>query len=52
MSHVLASFSRAQRLSQIQQGADNTLWDMIVVGGGITGAGILLTASQAGLKVL
>ena len=52
MSHVLASFSRAQRLSQIQQGADNTVWDMIVVGGGITGAGILLTASQAGLKVL
>jgi len=52
MSHVLASLSRAQRLSQIQQDANNTVWDMIVVGGGITGAGILLTASQAGLKVL
>jgi glycerol-3-phosphate dehydrogenase len=30
----------------------NRPWDMIIIGGGITGAGILLTASQAGLKVL
>lgn len=64
MSHVLTNLSRPQRLSQIQQHAQNTAentakstgnstaWDMIVIGGGITGAGILLTATQAGLKVL
>lgn len=52
MSNILTGLSRAQHLSQIQQCADNTVWDMIVIGGGITGAGILLTASQAGLKVL
>ncbi|OQW99261.1 MAG: hypothetical protein BWK74_02580, partial [Desulfobacteraceae bacterium A6] len=27
-------------------------WDLVVVGGGITGAGILLNASRMGLKAL
>ena len=27
-------------------------WDLIVIGGGITGAGILREASRAGLKTL
>ena len=36
------------RLSNIQ----NRPWDMIVVGGGITGAGILQEAAKAGMKVL
>ena len=52
MNHILTSLSRKQHLSQIQQSADNTVWDMIVAGGGTPGAGILLSASQAGLKVL
>jgi len=30
----------------------DTLWDVIIVGGGITGAGILREASRAGLKAL
>lgn len=30
----------------------DTQWDLIVVGGGITGAGVLLSAARAGLKVL
>jgi len=52
MSNILTSLSRAQQLSQLQQNNAKTTWDMIVIGGGITGAGILLTACQAGLKVL
>ncbi len=31
---------------------EKTVWDMVVVGGGITGAGILREARRAGLKVL
>jgi len=30
----------------------DTLWDVVIVGGGITGAGILREASRAGLKAL
>ena len=52
MGKILTNLSRAQRLSQIQKSGDDTTWDMIVIGGGITGAGILLSACQAGLKVL
>jgi glycerol-3-phosphate dehydrogenase len=52
MYQPLTSLTREQQLEKLQLNNDNTIWDMIVVGGGITGAGILLTASQAGLKVL
>lgn len=41
--------TREQRLAEITQ---QQCWDMIIVGGGITGAGIFKLASQAGLKVL
>jgi glycerol-3-phosphate dehydrogenase len=41
--------SRQQRIAEI---ADSSSWDMIIIGGGITGAGILKLASQLGLKVL
>jgi len=41
--------SRAQRLQQIDQ---QKSWDVIIIGGGITGAGILKLASQLGLKAL
>ena len=30
----------------------DTQWDLVVIGGGITGAGILLEAARRGLKVL
>ncbi len=39
---------RAQLLAQLHGGP----WDIIVIGGGITGAGILLEASRRGLRVL
>jgi len=41
---------RAQVLDQLKNGT--TQWDMIVVGGGITGAGIYREAARLGLKVL
>lgn len=41
--------SRAQRLKKISEQTD---WDIIVVGGGVTGAGILKLASQIGLNAL
>jgi len=41
--------SRQQRLADIQ--SDQT-WDIVIIGGGITGAGILKLASQLKLKVL
>lgn len=41
--------TRAQRIDDI----NNTVcWDMVIIGGGITGAGILKLACQMGLKVL
>ena len=42
--------SRAQKLEQMTQGEQ--VWDLIVIGGGIVGAGILKRACQANLKVL
>ena len=30
----------------------NSSWDAVVIGGGITGAGIMLEAARRGLKVL
>ncbi|WDE09299.1 glycerol-3-phosphate dehydrogenase/oxidase [Thalassomonas viridans] len=41
--------TRKQRLAQLQ---DGRCWDMVIIGGGITGAGILKLASQLKLKVL
>lgn len=41
--------SRAERLARI---ASVEKWDLLVIGGGITGAGIFKRASQLGLKVL
>ncbi|WP_286262720.1 glycerol-3-phosphate dehydrogenase/oxidase [Thalassotalea atypica] len=41
--------SREQRIVNMSK---TPMWDLVVVGGGITGAGILKLASQAGLKVL
>jgi len=43
------SMSRQQRLEQIKTCQS---WDIIIIGGGIVGAGILKRASQLGLKVL
>lgn len=40
---------RLQRIAQIKKQA---CWDLVVIGGGITGAGVLKLASQTGLKVL
>ena len=41
--------TREQRIAELSHGA---CWDMVIIGGGITGAGILKLASQLGLKVL
>jgi glycerol-3-phosphate dehydrogenase len=43
------SMTRAQRIADI---SDTACWDMVIIGGGITGAGILKLACQMGLKVL
>ncbi|WP_052379919.1 MULTISPECIES: glycerol-3-phosphate dehydrogenase/oxidase [unclassified Pseudoalteromonas] len=43
------NLSRSQRINIIRQ-QDN--WDIIIIGGGITGAGILKLASQLGLRAL
>jgi len=44
------TFSSINRASIIQQ-MNNSLYDLIVIGGGITGAGIALDATARGLKV-
>jgi glycerol-3-phosphate dehydrogenase len=41
--------TREQRFNILSQDND---WDLIIIGGGITGAGILSLATQVGLKVL
>ena len=41
--------TREQRISEISAAS---CWDMVIIGGGITGAGILKLACQMGLKVL
>lgn len=43
------NLNRSQRLSIMQEQTD---WDIVIIGGGITGAGILKLASQLGLKAL
>jgi len=42
--------SRSEQLNKLKNQAES--WDVIVVGGGITGAGIFREAAHAGLKVL
>ena len=44
------TMGRDQRLEQLKQ-AEQT-WDLVIVGGGIVGAGLLKRASQAKLNVL
>ena len=41
--------SRNERIADIENTSD---WDLVIIGGGITGAGILKLACQMGLKVL
>ena len=45
------SFTNRQALWRDLQKGENT-WDMVIVGGGIIGAGILREAARRGLKVL
>ena len=45
------AFSFSTRLTDLKK-AENTVWDIIVIGGGITGAGILLDAQNRGLNAL
>ena len=44
-------FSNVNRKEQLQKAAQMS-YDLVVVGGGITGAGIALDASSRGMKVL
>lgn len=46
------SLSRNELIAQLKSTSDAQPWDVIVVGGGITGAGILLMAKKAGLNAL
>ncbi len=43
-------FCQTQR-GQIIQGLRNNLWDVVVIGGGVTGAGVALEAAARGLSV-
>ena len=45
------AFSFSTRLADLQK-AENTVWDIVVIGGGITGAGILLDAQSRGLNAV
>ncbi len=47
---MMESFSAKQRLSSLQLCEENE-FDIVIVGGGITGAGAFLEASRKGLKV-
>ncbi len=44
------TMDRSQRLEQLTQAEQ--IWDLVIVGGGVVGAGLLKRASQAKLKVL
>ncbi|MBO0352581.1 glycerol-3-phosphate dehydrogenase/oxidase [Muricauda ruestringensis] len=45
------AFSNIDRKDKLQKAA-NSIYDLVVIGGGITGAGIALDASSRGMKVL
>lgn len=47
----IKNFSNTHRAEHLKEIKDNT-YDLIVIGGGITGAGILLDAASRGLKTL
>jgi glycerol-3-phosphate dehydrogenase len=47
-----AEASPAAQRAQILRAAQQTAWDIVIIGGGITGAGIVLEASRRGLKAL
>jgi glycerol-3-phosphate dehydrogenase len=49
--HVESFAGRSELLDQLRRG-ENTDWDVIVIGGGITGAGVLREAARLGLRVL
>lgn len=51
MSTIPSPFSNNNRTQRIQKAID-TPWDLLIIGGGITGAGIALDASLRGMKVL
>jgi glycerol-3-phosphate dehydrogenase len=51
MSEGQNNAQKADRAGLIAQCAQAD-WDIVVIGGGITGAGILLEAARRGLKVL
>lgn len=51
MNAQSTSFNNRQALWQRLQQGDNT-WDMVIIGGGIIGAGILREAARRGLKTL
>ncbi len=52
MSNKVVSFSNRQALlAQLKKNSDQQ-WDVVVIGGGIIGAGILREACRKGLKVL
>ncbi len=40
------------RAAELDKAKDTALWDMIVIGGGVVGAGVFKFANQLGLKVL
>ena len=51
MAKDLTVFSNANRKERTQN-ASNKVFDLIVIGGGITGAGIAVDATLRGMKVL
>lgn len=51
MSHLTSPWGRAQRAQAIASLTD-TDYDLIIIGGGVTGAGIALDAASRGLKPL
>jgi len=51
MSTEHTTFTNRQALWATLQENDQS-WDMVIIGGGITGAGILREAARRGLKVL
>jgi glycerol-3-phosphate dehydrogenase len=50
MSKSIATFSALNRAEMIDQ-IDNEIFDLLVIGGGVTGCGIALDAASRGLKV-
>ena len=49
MSEEVKPIIRAEQIAQLAQ---DELWDVVVIGGGATGAGIAVDAASRGLKTL